>query len=474
MALGISWGTASVMVLLAVANGFERSQKAALSAYGDRFLLLRLNRAELDRAAGGEERRLMMDALDIERLRAGAPAIRRLSPMNMAYRARVTAASGGSADVYISGSLPEIAEIRTIPLVEGRFHNETDESQRRRVMVLGPLVRRQLFGERPAVGELVRVAGFSSSAVPEPQVARAPELRGRRGAVTASFPGAVPASPARPPGAAPAGASSPSSPSPQAASSPSAPAPAAVAAPVTAGEDREDRASGELFEVIGVLADREVQRDSYVSVARLAFIPFSTSTTVFDDDYNIMLIEPRSLEEKEVAIGQFAEVMGARYGFETSDQNAVLVFFDAIEKARSIETIFRGLRVFLAAVGALILAIGAVGIMNVVLVSLASRRYEIGLRKALGATPGLIYAQLFLETAASCALSGLFGLVIGVGGIALLHVVPLPEGLSVPRFDLEAGLWALGLLALVAAAVASYPARRAARMPPVEALRSPA
>src|SRR5210317_1908599 len=108
MALGIVWGMASVMVLLAIAGGFEASQRASLGAYGDRFVLLRLNRAELDRAAGTEDRRLMMDALDIMRLRQGAPAIVRVSPMNMAYRARITGRSGAGSQTFIAGALPEI------------------------------------------------------------------------------------------------------------------------------------------------------------------------------------------------------------------------------------------------------------------------------------------------------------------------------------------------------------------------------
>src|SRR4029453_2928837 len=94
MALGIVFGMAFVMVLLAIADGFEGSQRRAPEAYGDKFILLRRNRAELDRATGGKERRLGMDAADIDRLRIGAPAIRRLSPRNMAYRAKIYGRTG--------------------------------------------------------------------------------------------------------------------------------------------------------------------------------------------------------------------------------------------------------------------------------------------------------------------------------------------------------------------------------------------
>ena len=228
---------------------------------------------------------------------------------------------------------------------------------------------------------------------------------------------------------------------------------------------------GELFRVIGVLKDAELQQDSYMSVARMAFIPFSTSLAVFDRDYSTLLIEPRSPEERDLALRQFREVMGARYGFEPDDRNAVVIYFDAIEQARSIGAVFGGLRIFLAAVGALILAIGAIGVMNVVLVSVAARKFEIGLRKALGATPPVIYFQFFAECVLACLASGALGFFLGLGGITLLQGLPLPEGFSKPVFDGQAAWVAFALLGAAATLVGIYPARRAALLVPAEALK---
>jgi putative ABC transport system permease protein len=171
---------------------------------------------------------------------------------------------------------------------------------------------------------------------------------------------------------------------------------------------------------------------------------------------------------------QFKQVMGARYGFSPDDQNAVLIYFDALERARTIQTIFGGFKLFLAAVGVLILAIGGIGVMNVVLVSVAARRFEIGLRKALGATPRAIYLHFFIETVAACLASGLLGFLLGAAGIALLAAVPLPEGFSRPALDLDTAALAFGLLSAIAVTVAVVPARRAAQLPPIEALRSAA
>lgn len=445
MALGIVWGVASVMLLLAVAGGFERSQKGALEAYGDKFLLVRLNRAELDRAAGTEERRLQMRVDDVERLRNGAPAIVRLSPMNMAYWARVTGRSGAGTNAILAGVLSEIARIRNLPLEEGRFLNEIDEEERNRVVVLGPLLKKQLFGPGPAVGEKVRVSGFSRSMIPSRNAPAAASPGVRRDLVRArdTDPGA-----------------------------------AARSAALRRSRDRranigasQTAIGGELFTVVGVLKDVEVQPEAYVSVERMGFIPFSTSCAVFDRDFSTMLIEPRSTADRDVALRQFKEVLGARYGFSPEDRNAVVIYFDAIRRAESISAIFGAIRVFLAAVGSLLLGIGAIGVMNVVLVSVAARRFEIGLRKALGAAPALISAQFFAETLLACLSSGALGFLLGLGGIAVLQAVPLPEGFSRPAFDAQVGAFALGLLLAVASAAGFYPARRAASLPPAEALR---
>jgi len=448
MALGIVWGMASVMVLLAVAAGFEESQKKTLGAYGERFIYLRLNRTEMDRAAGSQERRLMMEPSDIGRLRVGAPAISRFTPMNMAYRARITGRTGSGSNVMIAGTLPDITRIRNMPLAEGRFYDELDEEERHRVIVLGPLVRKQLFGRMPCVGRLVRISGFSTAMIPgrEPMSQASAALR--RGASGRTR----------------------------------APAPPTLSslAAVELRRSRNKRAvtagpggvAGEPFRVIGVLKDVELQHESYVSLSRLAFIPFSTSCSVFDKEFNTLIIEPRSAEEKELALRQLRTVMGARYGFHPGDRNAVVIYFDSIERARAIGAVFGGLRIFLAAVGALILGIGAFGVMNVVLVSVAARTYEIGLRKALGATPFMISAQFFTECVLACFASGALGFILGAAGIALLQGLPLPEGFSQPVLDAKAAAVAFGLLGAVAAAVGIYPARRAALLAPIDALKA--
>jgi putative ABC transport system permease protein len=109
--------------------------------------------------------------------------------------------------------------------------------------------------------------------------------------------------------------------------------------------------------------------------------------------------------------------------------------------------------------------------MTVVLASVAARSREIGLRKALGATPAVIALQFFVEVVVACAASGVVGFLAGAFGVAVLAGVELPRGFSRPVLDLEAAAIGFALLALVAVVAGLGPAWRAARLPPAAALR---
>jgi putative ABC transport system permease protein len=214
------------------------------------------------------------------------------------------------------------------------------------------------------------------------------------------------------------------------------------------------------FNVVGVAEEKGGAGFGGPSLDDYTYIPFETYSRIYDTSRVIeMGIRANPEVEIDNAIQAIEENMLQRY---KDDEFSV---YDQGEILSVIQDILGMITIALGGIAAISLLVGGIGIMNIMLVSVTERTKEIGLRKALGATPNQILIQFLIEAAFLSILGGLIGLGIAFGGsLAIQNVFPA-------KITTEAVLLAFGVSTAVGLIFGAAPARKASRLSPIEALR---
>jgi putative ABC transport system permease protein len=234
--------------------------------------------------------------------------------------------------------------------------------------------------------------------------------------------------------------------------------------------------NGERFHVVGVL-DTTGRDEGNMTNTRM-FIPFSTMQQHFPrkdenlppDAISFINYTPIDRDLNLAAQQEVKRIVAKNHGFDPSNSEAFRLF-DTVQTERMVGKIFDAMNLFLGGVGIVTLALGAIGIINIMLVAVSERTKEIGLRKALGATNRNIMTQFFLEGIFLTVLSGAVGLGAASGFMTLLNQLPSPPGFDTPQLVPWSAALAIGSLALCGIIAGLYPASKAAKLEPVEALR---
>jgi putative ABC transport system permease protein len=232
--------------------------------------------------------------------------------------------------------------------------------------------------------------------------------------------------------------------------------------------------NGVEFEVVGVVKRLGHGDNSTQNLKN--WIPFATMRQYFPvnvdvlDPISVIVYQPRSRALHEAAKEEVHKAVARNHGFDYRNPDS----FDEWDTIRSVDQvgkIFDAMNLFLGSVGLVTLTLGAIGIINIMLVAVADRTREIGLRKAIGATNGSIMFQFFVEGAFLTLMSGGIGMAGAAALMAAISSYPSPPGFDPPKLVPTTAALAIGALALAGIAAGLYPARRAALLEPVEALR---
>jgi putative ABC transport system permease protein len=229
------------------------------------------------------------------------------------------------------------------------------------------------------------------------------------------------------------------------------------------------------FEVVGTV--QRVGHGDDNSTNMRGYIPFRVMATLFplkgenhENSISFINYQPRVTDEHLIAQDEVRKIVARNHGFDYHDKDA-FEGWDTIQNSQAIGSIFDAMNVFLGGVGLVTLALGAIGVINIMLVTVSERTREIGLRMALGATRRSILAQFFIEGIILTLFSGLIGMGFAAGLMALMGNIQGQGGFDPPKLVPATAFLAIGSLALAGVIAGLYPARKAALLQPVEALR---
>jgi putative ABC transport system permease protein len=383
-ALSVAWGIFMLVVLLAAGNGladgvhlaFEQDainsiwinpgvvSKAHLgSPVGKRVQLTTDDVALVKRAAPG------LDALDV-RLSPGEKLVRRGSRQRRAE---------------VRGCTPGRAEVHPMLITEGRFIDDADVHERRRVAVIEKKAVEALFapGEK-ALGEWIEVANAPT-------------------------------------------------------------------------------------QVVGVFEEPDDESEQ-----GLIYLPLSTAQLVFQMGNIVSQLSftvTTEAAETAATITELRRVLAERKSFSPTDKRAIFIG-NRQEMADKLSGLFAGIRAFVWLIGLGTILAGVVGVSNIMLISVAERTREIGVRKAVGAPPAAIIRMIVEEAVLLTLVSGYLGLVAAVAVVNVAsELLPKTEFFAHPRVNLAVGLAATAVLVLAGTLAGLFPAVRAARINPIAALR---
>ena len=393
--LGVGWGMFMILITVGASNGLEEGVRADLGSRVKNSAFLWTNQTTMPFKGYPRGRYFRLQATDVAHLEEHATTLEAVAPRNQlgGWKGGNNVSHGmKTAACGVYGDVPAYKDIDPIVIMEGRYVNQKDLEERRKVAVIGKRVRQLLFDKNDEVlGQTIQVSGVN-------------------------------------------------------------------------------------FTVVGVYRSQQTGEDAEESENNL-FVPFTTFNQAFHrgDEVGWLSLLIREDVQGDTAMAEVLRLLKAQKGIHPQDDRA-FGHWSMAEEHEEMETVFGAFRLVSFVFGGLALLAGVIGIMNIMLITIKERTLELGVRRALGATPRIIVVQIMAETLALTALSGLVGAILGVAALdALDGYLVMQEGNGIFRHPhvTSSVLWtALATMTVLGGFAGILPAVRALRIQPVEALRS--
>ncbi|NQU53590.1 MAG: ABC transporter permease [Bacteroidetes bacterium] len=391
----VAWGIFMLMILLGSGNGLSNGVSQNFMRNAVNAMWLWSGETSIPYQGMKEGRQIRFTNADYETIK-DIPGIENTS--GRYYISGNTFSYGSEYGSYTAITChPDLKDVESIDIIEGRFVNEIDINKARKSVVLGKDIYDALFKEKNAIGEYVRVNNIP-------------------------------------------------------------------------------------FKVVGICKEGGGTRH------RNAYIPVSTGQKVFNGSNRLhnfaLTIDAKTVAESQAIETQVRETLARKHKFDATDRSA-MGSYNKLEDVLQTMKIFQAINIFIWIIGIGTLIAGVVGVSNIMLIIVKERTKEIGIRKAIGASPASVIGLILLESVLITTIAGYIGLVLGAGLMEGINFIVEQQyaasaatnggnGETIfrnPTVDLNVAMFATMLLVFAGTLAGYIPAKRAARIKPIEALR---